>query len=66
MTKKIHSSTFGLYKAGGLAYDRAIYLSLYNGEKETTHTTKKYKYKILKPRLSLYAAGHTHKIVSTI
>jgi hypothetical protein len=56
MIKKIHSSTFGLYKAGGSAYDRAIYLSLYNGEKETTHTTKKYKYKILKPRLSLYAA----------
>lgn len=34
------TSTFGLYKAGGGAYDRSKFLSLYNNSQVIKHQTK--------------------------
>ena len=48
--------SFGLYKgggAGGGVYDRSIFLTLYNGEVELQHATKKYKLNLDHPRLSI-------------
>jgi hypothetical protein len=55
-----------MYKPGSSAFDRALYLTLYNGERKIRHTTKKYDFEIKNPRLSIYAAGHTHKIIRMI
>ncbi len=57
---------FGLYKSGGGAFDRSIFLTLYNGEPEMSHATKKYKVKITQPRLSIMAAGHPHKLIEML
>ena len=61
--------SFGLYKgggAGGSVYDRSIFLTLYNGEVELQHATKKYKLNLEHPRLSIFAAGHPHKIIEML
>ena len=53
---------FGMYKGGGASFDRSIYNSIYNGEEQLNHETKKYKIKIKQPRLSIIGAGHPHKV----
>jgi hypothetical protein len=58
--------SFGIYKPGGGAYDRAFFLSLYNGPKRIEHQTKKYTLNIENPRLSIFSAAHPHKISKMI
>jgi hypothetical protein len=58
-------SSFGMYKGTG-AFDRAQYLTLPNGLDELRHTTKKYKYVVQNPRLSMFGAAHTHRIATIL
>lgn len=53
---------FGMYKSGGSSYDRSIYNNIYNGEEQLIHETKKYKIRIKQPRLSIFGAGHPHRV----
>ena len=57
------SEQFGMYKGGASSFDRSIYNSVYNGEEELNHETKKYKIKVHQPRLSIFGAGHPHRVM---
>jgi len=39
---------------------------LYNGEDQLNHVTRGYARNIKNPRLSILAAGHTHKLIGLI
>ena len=59
----------GLYKtggSGGSSYDRSIFNSIYNGDKQITRTTIKSTVVCNNPRLSILAAGHTPKIMNML
>ena len=56
------SDQFGMYKSGGGSFDRSIYNTVYNGEEELSHETKKYKINISQPRLSIFGSGHPHRV----
>lgn len=60
------AKSFGLYKggSGGGSFDRSIYLTMYNGEDEFSHTTKSYDCQLLFPRLSIFGAAHPTKIIT--
>ena len=46
-------ATFGLYKGGNATHDRAIFLTLYNGDNNYLHQTKAYNLEINRPRYRL-------------
>ena len=39
---------------------------MYNGEDQLNHVTRGYARNILKPRLTILAAGHPHKLIGLI
>ncbi|RNA01588.1 hypothetical protein BpHYR1_028691 [Brachionus plicatilis] len=59
-------SSFGLYKAGGGAYDRTFFLTLHNGPNNLLHSTKKYSFDIDQPRLAIFASSHPETMCKPI
>lgn len=57
-------SSFGVYKAGGMAFDRSVYLTLYNGEDTHEHMIKSKNVILNRPRLSFYGAAHPQEIIN--
>jgi hypothetical protein len=59
-------ASFGRYTGGGSAYDRAIYLELFNGKKVFRRDLKSARSLVKNSRLNICVLGHPHSFIKAI